>query len=130
MVITPQVVPRQELVCSAPAGAVAILILVVFLPSTSTDTAMFLLIWKRVPNRAWRRIDIVGAFILLAASVLVVFVLEEAGIRYAWNSAAIIASLTLVVVSAGFPFRYGKTTSPEQSPNRNPFSLCAYSKIA
>jgi hypothetical protein len=90
---------------------------------------MFLLIWERLPNRAWRRVDIVGAFTLLAASVFVVFVLEEAGIRYAWNSATIIAGLTLGCLCwVSFPLR--KTTAPEQSPNRNPFSLCAYSKIA
>jgi hypothetical protein len=79
---------------------------------------MFLLIWKRLPNRAWRRVDIVGAFTLLAASVFVVFVLEEAGIRYAWNSATIIAGLTLGclcwVSSAGFPFRYGKPRRPNK----------------
>jgi xanthine/uracil permease len=104
-------------------------ILVVFLPSTSADTPMFLLIWKHLPNSAWRRVDIVGAFILLAASVLVVFVLEEEGIRYAWNSAAIIAGLTLGCL-CWVSFCYENTTAPEQSPNRNPFSLCAYSKIA
>jgi hypothetical protein len=95
------------------------LILVVFLPANSADTAMFMLIWKRLPNRAWRRVDIVGAFILLAASVLAVFVLEEAGIRYAWSSAAIIAGLTLACFCwVAFPLweNYVDRAKSEQEP--------------
>lgn len=41
------------------------------------------------------RVDLPGAFLLLVASVLLVFALEEGGSRYPWDSAAVIASLVL-----------------------------------
>lgn len=37
-----------------------------------------------------------GSFLGLTASVLLVFALEQAGSRYAWNSAAIVTTLTLL----------------------------------
>ena len=54
---------------------------------------MFKLIRKNVHNYAWHRVDFIGALLLLSASVLLVFALEEADTRFAWDSAAIIASL-------------------------------------
>ena len=44
------------------------------------------------------RIDIVGIFLLLASSVLLIFALEEGGTRYFWNSAAIVSSLVIAIV--------------------------------
>lgn len=46
-----------------------------------------------------RRIDFVGAFLLLAGSVLLVSALEEGGTEYKWKSAVVI-SLLVVAVSA------------------------------
>ena len=41
------------------------------------------------------RIDILGVILLLAAPILLVFALEEAGQRYSWKSAVIICTITL-----------------------------------
>lgn len=41
------------------------------------------------------RLDVVGAFLLLAASILLVFGFEEAGSRFPWSSPAVISALAL-----------------------------------
>jgi hypothetical protein len=44
-------------------------------------------------------LDLIGVVLMLAASILVVFALEEAGTRYEWSSVAIICPLVIAVVS-------------------------------
>ncbi|OJJ45663.1 hypothetical protein ASPZODRAFT_68734 [Penicilliopsis zonata CBS 506.65] len=83
---------------NGPVGAIAFLLIVIFLPSTPTDTAMFGLFYGKVPRRIGRRVDVAGALLLLAASLFLVFVFEEAGSRYAWASAIIIAMLVLACI--------------------------------
>jgi hypothetical protein len=46
-----------------------------------------------------QRVDLLGAFLILVASVLLVFALEEGGSRYRWDSAAIIASLVISTIA-------------------------------
>jgi len=59
----------------------------------------------RFSKNSWQRVDFLGVFLLLAASILLVFALEEAGSRYPWDSAAIITSLTLACLCwIAFPF--------------------------
>jgi hypothetical protein len=48
-----------------------------------------------IEERAWKRIDVLGAFLSLATSILLVFALEEGGVAYPWNSSAVIASFIL-----------------------------------
>jgi hypothetical protein len=56
-----------------------------------------------IEERAWKRIDVLGAFLSLTASILLVFALQEGGVTYAWSSGAIIASFTLSgLLWAGF----------------------------
>lgn len=56
-----------------------------------------------IEERAWKRIDVLGAFLSLAASILLVFALQEGGVTYAWSSGAVIASFTLSgLLWAGF----------------------------
>ena len=54
---------------------------------------------KRNKRRTYResleRVDFLGFIFLLAATILLVAPLEEAGIRYAWNTPFIIALLVL-----------------------------------
>jgi predicted membrane channel-forming protein YqfA (hemolysin III family) len=67
-----------------------------------------------------RTIDYLGGFLLLTASTLLVFALQEAGsVAFAWDSAAIIVALTIAGVSwIGFFARlwwlesFQKSTSP------------------
>lgn len=72
-----------------------------FLPSETQDqyTSVESLLRTKFSGNAFKRVDTLGAFLVLAASVLLVFALEEGGSRYAWNSAAVISSLTLSCVA-------------------------------
>lgn len=83
---------------SAPAGFIAIVIIGFTLPSTSvqyTDST-----WLKIGRQKFslinlRRIDYIGVALLVAASILLVFAFESAGVDYAWDSAAIIVTLIL-----------------------------------
>ncbi|KAL2200416.1 drug resistance transporter EmrB/QacA subfamily [Corynascus similis CBS 632.67] len=82
---------------NGPPGALAILIIAIFLPaskadSDSTFTARLRANFSQI---ATRRVDFIGAVSLLAASVLLVFALESGGTRYEWNSGPIISTLAL-----------------------------------
>ncbi len=48
---------------------------------------------------ALKRVDLLGAFLVLVASVLLIFALEEGGSRYPWDSGAVIASLMLSAIA-------------------------------
>jgi hypothetical protein len=48
-----------------------------------------------IEERAWKRIDVLGAFLSLTASILLVFALQEGGVTYAWSGGAIIASFII-----------------------------------
>jgi hypothetical protein len=48
---------------------------------------------------SFKRVDLLGMFLLLASSILLIFALEEGGTRYAWDSGAIISTLVLAVVT-------------------------------
>ena len=48
-----------------------------------------------ISERAWKRIDFLGAFMSLAASVLIIFALQQGGVIYAWNSSAIVSVFIL-----------------------------------
>ena len=50
---------------------------------------------------SFRRLDFLGVFLMLAASVLIVFALEEAGTRYDWGNAAIIGSIVIAAMAWG-----------------------------
>jgi hypothetical protein len=51
---------------------------------------------EKLRKETLKKVDVLGAFLMLAASVLLVFALEEGGSRYPWNSSAVIGSLTLL----------------------------------
>jgi protein-S-isoprenylcysteine O-methyltransferase Ste14 len=68
---------------------------------------------------SFRRLDIIGAFLLLAASILLVFGFEEAGTKFPWQSPVIVSTIVLgVVVLAGFIFfeiKLGKVSSTAET---------------
>lgn len=75
----------------------AFAIIATFLPSSKATKGLTLparLRAKLAPANT-RRVDLPGALSLLAASVLLVFALESGGTRYAWSSAAVVATLCL-----------------------------------
>lgn len=48
--------------------------------------------------RSLARLDVIGALLLLSASVLLVFGFEEAGTRFPWDSVAVLSTLVIGVV--------------------------------
>jgi len=86
---------RWVFLLNAPAGAAATAILVFFLPSDFSKANMNVLrrLRSRFTVQSFARVDVLGCLLMLGASILIVFALEEAGGRYAWSSAAIVASL-------------------------------------
>lgn len=76
---------------NGPCGAVALLCFVLGWPSKTTayDDAA----------RRWREFDSPGAFLLLAASVLVVFGLQEGGTgAYAWSSGVVVGTIVVGII--------------------------------
>ena len=51
--------------------------------------------WPAVIRESIERLDLAGAFLNLAASILLVFALEEGGSKFDWNSAPIITTFAL-----------------------------------
>ena len=86
---------------SAPAGALSVVLVALFLPSTSHDpsTSISERLRSKFSRNTLKRVDVLGAFLVLVASVLLVFALEEGGSSYPWNSAAVIVSLALSAIA-------------------------------
>ena len=83
---------------SAPGGAAAIVLIAVCLPSASSyswPNGMKAQLCRKFSKASLSRLDPLGVMLLLAASILLVFALEEAGQRYSWKSAVIISTIAL-----------------------------------
>ncbi|SPJ85735.1 related to multidrug transporter [Fusarium torulosum] len=119
---------RWVFLLNVPGGVVAFVMVSVFLPASEESSRLSLLkaLRSKVRRSNWVRIDVLGILLLLAASVLLVFALEEGGTRYPWSSAVVISSLVLAValfVAFGF-----WEVHVEQSPSKQepvfPPSIC------
>lgn len=80
---------------SGPGGALAIALLAFSIPFSFPYGSSNNFFHSIVSGKAWRRVDFVGAFLSLAASVLIIFALEQGGVVYPWDSAAIVTTLVL-----------------------------------
>ena len=84
-----------------PIGAIAVASLAVALPSNfpkHADQSYALLTLRSiVAKHNVRRVDVIGASLLISASLLLVTVLNEVSVRFSWSSGVTIA---LLVVSA------------------------------
>jgi len=80
---------------SGPGGVIALLCLSVSIPFSFPYPEPARFFSTLIAERAWRRVDVLGAFASLAASILLVFALEQAGAEYPWNSAPIVVSFVL-----------------------------------
>lgn len=91
---------------SAPAGFLASAVIIITLPSASNPNSKSsnkAVGRRKLSLKNLRRIDFIGVGFLLAASALLVFAFESAGINYGWNSVTIIATLVLgCVLFIGF----------------------------
>ena len=54
---------------------------------------------QKFSKKSFQRVDFLGAFLVLTASVLLVFALEEGGSSYPWDSGAIISTLVLSTIA-------------------------------
>ncbi len=82
---------------SAPAGVIAIFTLQLLFPRgfpNNTNEEEKKTISTRLRALA-KRVDYLGAVLLLTASVLLVVGLENAGLRHPWRSAVVAAPLTI-----------------------------------
>ncbi|KAL8699912.1 MAG: hypothetical protein Q9201_005739 [Fulgogasparrea decipioides] len=90
-VITERASWRWIYLFNAPAAAVGITIMLLCWPQNEKA--------HKQPSISWRslqKVDWLGAVLLLAASTLLVFALQEGGsTAYSWSSATIIATLTI-----------------------------------
>ena len=104
-----------ESLCSIPIGCVAILLAMISLPSDfpSSDKPYFIpsICIARKIRKPWKSLqtqlsgsqttqmltpkpDFIGAFLLLSASIMLVFALETGGNKYPWKSIPVTVSLT------------------------------------
>ncbi|KIL87403.1 hypothetical protein FAVG1_09109 [Fusarium avenaceum] len=119
---------RWVFLLNVPGGVVAFAMVSVFLPASEESSRLSFLkvLRSKVRRSNWVRVDVLGILFLLAASVLLVFALEEGGTRYSWSSAVVISPLVLAValfVAFGF-----WEVHVEQSPSKQepvfPPSIC------
>lgn len=91
---------RWAFIFCVPLGAVTIILLLIVLPASfphQGDPTYQHPTWKdRISRGSLARLDVLGAFLLLGATMLLVAVLLEGGLSIAWNSGPAIA---LFVVS-------------------------------
>jgi hypothetical protein len=83
---------------SAPAGAIATGVIAFVMPThfpTHGHPAVQITLRNKFSRSSLSRLDVAGAVILLASSVLVVFGFEQAGSRYPWASPAILSTLII-----------------------------------
>ena len=77
-------------------------------------------LWHTITRKSIQRLDILGAFLNLSASILLVFALEEGGSRFPWDDAPIIATFVLsgVLLTAfvGWETIIGRLTQNVQEP--------------
>ncbi|KAM0082099.1 hypothetical protein ACKRZS_005710 [Fusarium odoratissimum] len=119
---------RWVFLLNLPGGAIAFVMVCFFLPASEESSSLSLLkvLRSKVRRSNWVRIDVLGIILLLAASVLLVFALEEGGTRYSWGNAIVIATLVLAVVlfiAFGFWEVYVEKSPSKQEPVFPP-SIC------
>ncbi|RYP27387.1 hypothetical protein DL767_007706 [Monosporascus sp. MG133] len=89
---------RWVFLLNGPPGAASILLVAIFLPASKVEHSASSFVTRlraKFSRKTTQRVDIFGAFSLLAASVLLVFALESGGTQYEWESAAIISTIVL-----------------------------------
>lgn len=84
---------------SVPSGLIAAVFLLAFLPTAfpyhdqpSSDSRK---LKHTLTLRTLRKVDFVGSFLLLVATIFLVAALEEAGTRFPWRSPFVVVLLTV-----------------------------------
>ncbi|KAH8652684.1 drug resistance transporter EmrB/QacA subfamily [Tricladium varicosporioides] len=92
---------RWVFLLNAPGGGIALVLVTLFLPSPAPSKGKELrqYVSNKLSKESFARVDLLGTFLLLSFSVLIVFSLEMAGTRYAWGSPIIISTMVVAGVS-------------------------------
>lgn len=73
---------------------------------------------ERFSRESAKRLDFIGAFLLLASSIMMVFAFEEAGVHYPWDGPIILSMLVLSVLLFAAFLAYehfiGRPTHPQE----------------
>ncbi|CAG8890497.1 unnamed protein product [Penicillium egyptiacum] len=86
---------RWAFYINLPPGGLAVLVLLLAMPSTF-GTVPPLSIFSLRPNLSlFKRLDVLGAFMLIGASLLLVTVLNETYLQFEWSSGTVISLLVL-----------------------------------
>ena len=110
-----QYTTSNQLYNSVPAGAIALVLLLLAMPASfpykpeSSDD-----ISRRFNMVAVRKIDFLGGFLLLSASLLFVSAVEEGGTEYVWKSSVVLSLLCLSIVLWILFFAWQKTADRRQ----------------
>jgi hypothetical protein len=80
---------RWDILLMCYSGPIAAVAVAIFLLTWPTEAMM-----EQPVRRSWRQLDFLGSFLLIAASVLVVFAFQQAGLRpHSWDTAMFLAPL-------------------------------------
>ncbi|OTB00543.1 hypothetical protein M426DRAFT_324209 [Hypoxylon sp. CI-4A] len=97
---------RWVFLLNAPAGVVATGLIAFVMPThfPNLDNPTVRMNFRtKISRESLRRLDVIGAVLLLFSSALIVFAFEEVGSRYSWASPAILSTLVIgVVLFVGF----------------------------
>ncbi|CVL02468.1 related to multidrug transporter [Fusarium mangiferae] len=80
---------------NGPGGALAAVLLAFSVPFNFPYGESDRFFHSLASKQMWKRVDFVGMTVSLAASILIIFALEQGGVAYPWGSGAIVSTFVL-----------------------------------
>ncbi|KLO86312.1 Uncharacterized protein LW93_11086 [Fusarium fujikuroi] len=80
---------------NGPGGALAAVLLAFSVPFNFPYGESDQFFHSLASKQMWKRVDFVGMAVSLAASILIIFALEQGGVAYPWGSGAIVSTFVL-----------------------------------
>ncbi|KAF4949860.1 hypothetical protein FGADI_8604 [Fusarium gaditjirri] len=80
---------------NGPGGALAAVLLAFSVPFNFPYGESDRFFHSLASKQMWKRVDVVGMVVSLAASILIIFALEQGGVAYPWGSGAIVSTFVL-----------------------------------
>ncbi|KAF5593558.1 major facilitator superfamily transporter [Fusarium subglutinans] len=80
---------------NGPGGALAAVLLAFSVPFNFPYGESDRFFHSLASKQMWKRVDFVGMAVSLAASILIIFALEQGGVAYPWGSGAIVSTFVL-----------------------------------
>ncbi|KAJ4022772.1 hypothetical protein NW766_001819 [Fusarium irregulare] len=93
--ITDNTTWRWVFYLNGPGGALAAVLLAFSVPFNFPYGESDRFFHSLASKQMWKRVDFVGMVVSLAASILIVFALEQGGVAYSWGSGAIVSTFVL-----------------------------------